>query len=174
MKRKPIIIALALLLMVSTAFAQMQGKGMNAQNKMKGENCRILTDEERDKVADAKRDFEKKAIPLRADIKVLKMELDDLLVSGKSGKELSAKLEDLQAAEAKLDKEQLDHKVEVRKIVGEEKFKQMQMFNKHMKHEKMQGMYGGKGGRKGDCQIHKGPNEYGQGGRQYYKQPVAK
>jgi len=169
MKRKPIIILLTLLLVASVAFAQ-NGKGKNMNVHPKGENCQILTDEEREQVTDIKRDYEKKAILLRAEIKVLKMELDELIVSGKSGKELTAKLDDLQAIEAKLAKEQLDHKVEVRKIVGEEKYKQMQFYKKHMMYGKMKGMRDGYHDGKGP----KGPNEFGKGGRQYYKQPVAK
>ncbi len=156
MKRKPIIITLALLLVFSTAFAQMQGKGKNMPKKgeMKGENYQLLTEDERDKVADTKRDFEKKAIPLRADIKVLYIELDELVLAGKSGKELNAKLDVLNATKDKLSKEKLDHQVEVRKIVGEEKYKKMQMHNKMMMNQgghgkkmggKMQGGYGRQG-----------------------------
>ncbi|MCD6447336.1 MAG: hypothetical protein J7L40_04135 [Candidatus Marinimicrobia bacterium] len=144
MKRKSITIALTLLLVASLAFAGMneKGKGMNAEHKMKGENYQLLTEDERDKVADAKRDFEKKAILLRADVKVLYMELDELVAAGKSG---NAKLDELNAAKNKLSKEKLDHQVAVRKIVGEEKYQKMQMYKK-MTHKKQGGnMMGGRG-----------------------------
>jgi hypothetical protein len=120
MNHKSLIITLTLLLVFGTVFAQMPGKGngMDCQENRK-EEYRILNDEERDKVADAKRDFEKTAIPLRADIKVLKMEMAELITAGKTNKEISGKFEELNAAEEKLAKAQLDHQIEIRKIVGE-------------------------------------------------------
>lgn len=166
MKRKSIIITMALLLVFGSAFAQMRGTGKNTEMKsgFKGENCQILTDDEREKVADSKRGFEKIAIPLRADIKVLRMELDELLVAGKTGKELTSKLDELNAVKAKLSVERLNHQVEVRKIVGEDKYKEMHMFNRNMMHNKMNGQRGGKkGGQmnarpgKGDCRYPDGP-----------------
>lgn len=170
MKRKPITIALALLMMAGVAFAGMneKGKPMQMQGKMQGENCQLLTEEQQVQVGDAKRDFEKKAIPLRADIKVLYMELDELVVAGKSG---NAKLDELNTAKDKLSKEKLDNQVAVRKIVGEDKYKLM--------HNRF--MYVGHGGR-GDRNMgkrnprygNKTPNAYGEGGRQYYKQPIVK
>jgi hypothetical protein len=155
MKRKPITIALALLLVASFAFAGMneKGKGMNAEHKMKGENCQLLTEDERDKVADTKRDFEKKAILLRANIKVLYMELDELVVAGKSG---NAKLDELNVAKEKLSKEKLDHQVAVRKIVGEEKYKKMKM------HKKMMPMKQGEHGKKMGGKMHDGRGQKGE------------
>jgi hypothetical protein len=124
MKRKPIIITLALLLVAGMAFAGMQEKGKGMQeHKMKGENCQLLTDDQKDKVADAKRDFEKKAIPLRADVKVLMIEIDEMIVDGKSAKEISSKLDKLNAVKAELAANKLEHQVEVRKIVGEDNYK---------------------------------------------------
>ncbi len=172
MKRKPIIITLALLLIAGSAFAQMPGKGygMNYQENRQEQN-RLLNDEERDKVAEAKRDFEKSAIPLRADIKVLKMELGELITEGKSNKEITGKFDALNDAEEKLAKARLDHQIEIRKIVGEDKYKSMCRHFMYTRHE-------GRGGRKGggrNQQIGgKKPNAYGEGGRQYYKQPVCK
>lgn len=161
MKRKPIIIALALLMAVSSAFAQMPGKAKGMKGQMQGENCQILTDDEREKVADVKREFEKKAIPLRAEIKVLNMELDELIIAGKS---TDAKLSELNDAKAKLSKERVKHQVDVRKIVGEEKYKQMHMSKRHMMHQKMDGKHGGNKGAKmkspgynGECRYENGP-----------------
>ena len=157
MKRKPIILALALLLVASTAFAQMQGKGKGMKGQMRGEQCQILTDDQREKVGEAKRDFEMIAIPLRADIKVLKMELDELIVNGKS---TDAKLNELNEAKAKLSKERVKHQVAVRKIVGEETYKKMQVHKHQKMHGKMKGMHGGKmqGQRgKGECRYDNAP-----------------
>ena len=157
MKRKPIIITLALLLVFSAAFAQMHDKDkkMQMKGKMKGENCQLLTDDEREKVADTKRDFEKKAILLRADIKVLHMELDELVVAGKSGKELNSKLDELNAAKDKLSKDKLNHQVEVRQIIGEEKYKKMKMHKKMM-------MKQGEHGKKMGGKMHDGPRQKGE------------
>ena len=138
MKRKPMMLALALLLVAGTAFAgaNQKGQGVPTQGPQNAENCRLLSDEERDKVADAKREFEKIAIPLRADVKVLKIEVDEMVLAGKTAKEISGKLDELNAVQAKLAAARLDHQIAVRKIVGEDKYKQMQM---HMKHRVMEG-----------------------------------
>ncbi|MCF7832829.1 MAG: hypothetical protein K9N05_04545 [Candidatus Marinimicrobia bacterium] len=159
MKRKPITIALALLLVASMAFAGMneKGKPMQMQGKMNGENCQLLTDDQRSKVGDAKRDFEKKAIPLRADVKVLMIEIDEMITDGKTAKEISSKLDKLNAVKAELATNKLDHQVEVRKIVGEENYRKMQMHKKMMpgmqgEHRKKTGgkMHDGRG-QKGEC-----------------------
>ncbi len=146
MKRKSITIALALLLVAGMAFAGMQEKGKGMQeHKMKGENYQLLTDDQKDKVADAKRDFEKKAIPLRADIKVLMIEIDEMVAEGKSTKEINTTLNKLNDAKAKLAEEKLTHQIEVRKIVGEENYKKMQM---HKMYKMKKGEHGKKMGGK--------------------------
>jgi len=148
MKRKPITIALALLMMAGVAFAGMneKGKPMQMQGKMQGENCQLLTEEQQVQVGDAKRDFEKKAIPLRADVKVLMIEIDEMITDGKSAKDISGKLDKMNSVKAELAAEKLEHQVAVRKIVGEENYRKMQMHKKMM--PKMQGEHGKKMGGK--------------------------
>lgn len=160
MKRKLISTVLALLLVASMAFAGMneKGKGMPSEGKMKGENCQLLTDDERAQVADAKRDFEKKAILLRAQAKVLAIEVNEMIVDGKSVKDISATQEKLNNVKAQLAQEQLTHKVEVRKLVGEDKYKKMQMHMKMMQQnkgdrgKKMGGKHDGRG-KNQDCRY---------------------
>ena len=165
MNRKPITIALALLLMAGMAFAGMneKGKPMQMQGKMqgqmKGENCQLLTDDQRSKVGDAKRDFEKKAIPLRADVKVLMIEINEMITDGKSAKDISGKLDKLNSVKAELATGKLEHQVEVRKIVGEDNYRKMQMHNKMT--PKMQGEHGKKmGGKMQDGRGNKGECRY--------------
>ncbi len=162
MKRKSITIALALLLVAGMAFAGMNEKGrsMQMQGKMNGENCQLLTDDERSKVGDAKRDFEKKAIPLRADVKVLMIEIDEMITDGKTAKEISSKLDKLNAVKAELAAEKLDHQVEVRKIVGEENYRKMKMHKKMM--PGMQGDHGKKMGKKMGAKMHDGRGYKGE------------
>lgn len=171
MKRKPII-TLTLLLIVGAAFAQMPGKGygMNYQENSQEKN-RILNEEEREKVSDAKLVFEKIAIPLRANIKVLRMELGEMITEGKSNKEITNKFDELNASEEKLAKAQLDHQIEIRKIVGEDKYKSM---CRHFMYSRQEGRGDRKGGGRNQHSGGKHPNGFGEGGRQYNKQPVCK
>ena len=173
MKRKPITIALALLLVASFAFAGMneKGRGMNAENKIKGENYQLLTEDQRDKIADAKRDFEKKAILLRAEAKVLAIEVNEMITNGKIVKDIAATQNKLNNVKAQLAQEQLEHKVDVRKIVGEDKYKLMH--NRYM-HVGSEGRGDRKMGKNNPRYGNEKPNAYGEGGRQYYKRPIVK
>lgn len=138
MKRKPILIALSLLLVTGIAFAGNYEKGRKMENGgPRNEQCeRLLSDTERDQVQDAKRNFEKVMIPMRADVKVLMMDIQDMVTAGKSSKEIAPVLDKLNAVKAKMASERLDHQVSIRKIVGEEKYKKMSMHRKMMMHNK--------------------------------------
>ncbi len=134
MKRKSLTIVLSLLLIVGIAFAAPNRKGYKQNNdgpRREQREC-LLTDAEREAVQDAKRSYEKTVIPMRADVKVLMMDIQDMVTNGKSAKEIAPKLDKLNALKANMASERLDHQVKVRKIVGEEKYKQMHMARKHM------------------------------------------
>lgn len=152
MKRKPITLALSLLLVASIAFAGNIEKG-NKRDKDGSKNEKrecLLTEDERDQVQDAKRDFEKVIIPMRADVKVLMMDIEDMVVAGKSAKEIAPKLDKLNAIKANMAAERLDRQIKVRKIVGEEKYEKMGMAKKHMaKGMKNKDGKRGKGGEQG-------------------------
>lgn len=161
MKRKPILLALSLLLATGIAFAGNNEKGRKMDNDgPRKEQCeRLLTEDERDQIQDAKRDFEKVMIPMRADVKVLMMDIQDMVIAGKSSKEIAPVLDKLNAVKAKMASERLDHQVAVRKIVGEEKYKKMGMAREHaakrMKDQagkRGKGQQGPrKGGERGQC-----------------------
>lgn len=134
MKRKSLTIVLSLLLVAAIAIAAPNGKGYKQNNDgpRKAQRECLLTDDERDAVQDAKRDYEKVVIPMRADVKVLMMDIQDMVTAGKSAKEIAPKLDKLNALKADMASERLDHQIEVRKIVGEEKYEKMGMARKHM------------------------------------------
>lgn len=129
MKRKALIIVTIALLVVSFAFAGrfqgnypgFRGQGMNYQD------CQILTEEEQVKVQEARLEFEKKAIPLRANIRVLQIEMNELILTGKSSKEINGKLSKLNDMRAALASIKLDQQIEVLSIVGEDNYRKMGM-----------------------------------------------
>ncbi|MEA3392889.1 MAG: hypothetical protein U9Q91_07915 [Candidatus Marinimicrobia bacterium] len=135
MKRKPITIALTLLLAVSVAFAGMGRMNNQTGSMQKGPNmqdCQLLTEEEQVKVHNARLDFEKKAIPLRAEIRILRMEMNELILNGKSSKEISGKLSKLDDTRSALAAAKLAQQIEVRNIVGEDNYRKMGMYNRSM------------------------------------------
>ncbi|MCK4813461.1 MAG: hypothetical protein KAT14_05940 [Candidatus Marinimicrobia bacterium] len=143
MKRKAFIITIIALLVISFAFAGrfqrnypgFRGQGMNYQD------CQILTEEEQVKVQEARLKFEKKAIPLRADIRVLRMEMNELILAGKSSKEISGKLSKLNDTRATLASIKLNQQIEVRSIVGEDNYRKMGMRYKSMMQSGRKGYY---------------------------------
>ncbi len=143
MKRKALIITTITLLVVSFAFAGrfqgnypgFRGQGINYQD------CQILTEEEQVKVQEARLKFEKKAIPLRADIRVLRMEMNELILAGKSSKEINGKLSKLDETRAALASIKLNQQIEVRSIVGEDNYRKMGMRYKAMMQRGRRGYY---------------------------------
>ncbi|RKY56280.1 MAG: hypothetical protein DRP93_01730 [Candidatus Neomarinimicrobiota bacterium] len=144
MKRKSITIALALLLVAGMAFAGMGRMNNQAGSMQRGQNiqdCQLLTEEEQIKVHDAKFDFEKKAIPLRAEIRILRMEMNELILNGKSSKEISGKLSKLNDTRSALAAAKLAQQIEVRNIVGEDNYRKMGMYNRSMMQGGRKGHY---------------------------------
>ncbi|MEA2076829.1 MAG: hypothetical protein U9O95_02285 [Candidatus Marinimicrobia bacterium] len=144
MKRKAFIIPITLLLAVSVAFAGMGRMNNQTGSMQRGLNmwdCQLLTEEEQIKVHDAKLDFEKKAIPLRAEIRILRIEMNELIFDGKSSKEISGKLSKLDDIRSALAAAQLTQQIEVRKIVGEDNYRKMGMYNRSMMQGGRRGHY---------------------------------
>ncbi len=80
---------------------------------------------------------QKKVIPLRADLKLAQIELDELVRAGDSSKKLDAAIKKVNELKGNLNELQVKHRVEVGKILTDE---QRAMLNKHhsgrgMKHE---------------------------------------
>ena len=143
MKRKTFIIATIALLVAGSAFAGrfqgnypgFRGQGMNYQD------CQILTEEEQVKVQEARLKFEKKAIPLRADIRVLRLEMNELILAGKSSKEINGKLSKLNDNRTALASIKLNQQIEVRSIVGEDNYRKMGMRYKFIMQSGRKGHY---------------------------------
>jgi hypothetical protein len=132
MKRRISTFVLALLLAVGIIYA---ASGRSKQSKPytstpgMGMNARVsaLTQEEQEKLYQTKLDYEKKVTPIRAEIRVLNLEIDDMIRAGKSGKELNSYVDKLNNLKAELSKERVAHRVAVREAVGEEKYQQYGM-----------------------------------------------
>lgn len=130
MKRKTTLIALALLLAFGMVYAS---SGRPQQNRPYasapglGMNARVsvLTEEEQNEIYQAKLEHEKKAIPLRADIRVLNMEIEEMIRDGKSGKELDDRVGKLNEIRANLNKERISYRLAIRESIGEEKYLQL-------------------------------------------------
>lgn len=129
MKRRSTMV-LIFLLIAGTAMA---GSGKNRQERpmenmpcmrMHAGTAQLDVDEQK-KLNQAKLEFEKSALPLRAEIRVLNMEINQMIASGKTGKDLDAALDKLNTLRARLNKEQVAHRVAVRSAIGEEKYLQM-------------------------------------------------
>lgn len=135
MKRRSTMV-LIFLLIAGTAMA---GSGKNRQERpMENMPCMRmhagtaqLDVNEQKKLNQAKLEFEKKALPLRAEIRVLNMEIEQMIASGKSGKELDAALDKLSVLRARLNKERVAHRVALRAAVGEEKYLQMGRYHRY-------------------------------------------
>ena len=129
MKRRALIIA-GVLLVAGIVFAASgryrdsrpyvpaPGMGVNARTS-------LLTEDEQEAFYDAKRLHEKKAVPLRAEMRVLRMEIDDMIRDGKPEKDIRSRMDKLSEIRSKLDDERLEHRIRIREIVGEDKYMQM-------------------------------------------------
>ncbi|MFA7195159.1 MAG: periplasmic heavy metal sensor, partial [Candidatus Neomarinimicrobiota bacterium] len=84
----------------------------------------LLSADEQKQLYQAKLDFEKTAAPLRAEIRVLNMEIDQMIAAGKSGKELDAAVDKLSSLRTRLNRESVAHRLAVRNTLGEEKYLQ--------------------------------------------------
>lgn len=134
MKHKTTLTLVALLLVFAVAYA---ASGRPRQDKPYasapglGMNARIsdLSVEEQDKLYRAKLDHEKEVIPLRAEIRVLNMEIEEMIRDGKSGKELEARVDKLNELRASLNKQRIAHRLDVRESIGEERYQQLSMYH---------------------------------------------
>ena len=129
MKPRKTILALTILLVAGLVFA--------ASNRTKsrpyatppgtGMYSRMaeLSEDEQKKLYENRTEYQKKLIPLRAEIRVLNMEIDQMIAAGKSGKELQSYVDKLNTLKNKQNTERVAHRVEMRNVLGEEKYLQM-------------------------------------------------
>jgi hypothetical protein len=102
-----------------------------------GVNARtsLLTEDEQKAFYAAKREHEKQVLPLRAEMRVLRMEIDDMIRDGKPEKDIRSRMDKLSDIRNKLADERLEHRIRIREIAGEDKYMQMGR----------RGTYGGRG-----------------------------
>lgn len=100
--------------------AQMRG-GPWASVKM---DALDLTEEQQNQLTEAQKAHAREMIQLQADVKVTRLDLQQLIKEGADQSEIDQQVEKVSAAQAALLKAVANHQVRVRDILGEEKFNQ--------------------------------------------------
>ncbi len=100
--------------------AQMRGGAMVAM-KMEAID---LTEEQQDQLKEAQTAHAREMIQLQADVKVARLDLQNLIKAGAAQSEIEQQVEKVSTAHGALLKAVTNHQVKVRDILGEEKFKQ--------------------------------------------------
>jgi hypothetical protein len=90
-----------------------------------------LSEEEQKKLYESKMEYQKILIPLRAEIRVLNLEINQMIAAGKSAKDLQGHVDKLNALKSKQNSERIAHQIEMRKILGEEKYLQMGRYQRY-------------------------------------------
>ena len=143
-----------ILAMTTLSFAQAgAGRGMgqnygsgNAVGMGQGQGGVVfqsLDDAQKSALGDARSAHDKDVIPLRADMKVARIEYHELIADGADRKKIDKKQSEISSLQTKLGKLRTDHLLKVRDIVGEDNFKNMHAGNR--------GMRGGRNMGPGDC-----------------------
>ncbi|MBW6457540.1 MAG: periplasmic heavy metal sensor [FCB group bacterium] len=129
MKSRKLILALSLLLVAGLVFAASNRAKSKPHTAPPGQGMYSrmaeLSEEEQKKLYEARTEYQKKMIPLRAEIRVLNMEIDQMIATGKSGKEVQGYVDKLNTLKNKQNSERIAHKVEIRNVLGEDKYLQM-------------------------------------------------
>ncbi|MEA3499898.1 MAG: periplasmic heavy metal sensor [Candidatus Marinimicrobia bacterium] len=135
--KKLITIALALMLVTSVFAQPRMGQNqsrMDQDRPMMRQNMLDLSDAQMNQLQELKSEHQKDMIPLRADLKVKRIELKELIADGKSKKSIDAKQNSIIKVQSKIADLRIDHLIKVRETVGEENFKKMgAMKNRHGK-----------------------------------------
>jgi len=139
---KKLITITMVLMLAGFMFAQPrmgQNRLQTAQNESAqfGRGCSNLdlTDQQTSQLQKLRSEHNKAMIPLRADLKVKRIELRELIVDGKSKKSIDAKQNSITKVQSKMANVRTNHLIKVRNIVGEDNFKKMgAMKNRFDKH----------------------------------------
>ncbi len=94
------------------------GMGVNARTS-------VLTEDQQKAFDEAKLDHQKKVVPLRAEMRVLRMEIDNMIREGKSEKDIRGHVKKLNDLRASLNEEMIGHRIATRELVGEDYYLQM-------------------------------------------------
>lgn len=89
-----------------------------------------LTDEQQAKMHDLKIGFQKRMIPVESQLKLARIELEELIREDVSGRKLDAAVEKVNELRSQLFKLRIDQRLEVRKLLTDEQKKHL----RHCKH----------------------------------------
>ena len=137
---KKLITITMVLMLAGFMFAQPR-MGQNRPQMAQNENAQFgygyrysnldLTDQQTSQLQELRNEHNKAMIPLRADLKVKRIELKELIADGKSKKSIDAKQNSILKIQSKMANIKTDHLIKVRNIVGEDNFKKMGAMKKH-------------------------------------------
>ncbi len=100
--------------------------GQNAGNRLEQLG---LTEVQMSQLQELRNEHQKDMITLRADLKVNRIELKELIADGKTRKSIDAKQNSIAKVQSKMADLRIDHQIKVRKVVGEEIYKKMSTMN---------------------------------------------
>jgi hypothetical protein len=135
MKNRKVTFALILLLVAGLVFAGSNRSKSKPYSPPPGKamysRMAELSEDEQKKLYETRTEYQKKLIPLRAEIRVLNMEIEQMIAAGKSGKELQGYVDKLNTLKNKQNSERVAHRVEMRNVLGEEKYLQMGRYQRN-------------------------------------------
>jgi len=140
MKRRIILITVLsiFVLSLSTVYAQGQGRGSGrghgmGMGIMADDDFPELTTEQRDQMADLKTAHQKAMIPVRADLKMLKIEMRELMRDDASQSKMNKKIDEIGALKTEIRKMQLDHRLKMKDVFTEEQIEYLESHRGMMK-----------------------------------------
>ena len=126
---KKLITIMMVLMLTGFMFAQprmgQNQLSMNQNRPMTTQNILDLTDSQMSQLQELRTEYQKDMIPLRADVRVKRIEVKELIANGKSKKSIDAKENLILKTQSKMADLRINHQIAVRKIVGEENYKKM-------------------------------------------------
>jgi len=139
--RKIALVSGILILFTVTAMAQGPGMGMLAEELS-------LTDQQKGQMESMAFQHQKQMIPLRADLKLAKLELREIMATARVDEKAAiSKNEKISSIKAEISKMKLLHKLEMRKILTEEQQAKLKdLKREHRRHNRA----GGRGPRAGN------------------------
>ncbi|NIP42084.1 MAG: Spy/CpxP family protein refolding chaperone [candidate division Zixibacteria bacterium] len=159
MKRHILIFTVLALLVfgLSTAFAQPR-----QQRFADRDDFPEFTTEQREQMDELRAEHQKEMIPLRADLRVLQVELRELIRNDASQSEINSKLDEIGALKTRISKMRMENHLNMRNILTDE---QKEFFKDHPRmmrfmHDGMRGKGDRGRGFHGECQGF-GPGRFG-------------
>lgn len=143
-KQTRLIIMAVMVVSMSLAFAGKEERhgDPKQENKMVSRQLDLrqeLSEEQIEQIHAAKVEFDKKAIKLKAYIKVKRIEVDEMIMDGKSAAKIGPALSEINAYTLALSKAKTEMEVQKREIVGEKAYRQMKGRHQRMQGQRPQG-----------------------------------